>query len=253
MRTILLQLERLRRNYELSVRTYDEVSLLELSHSLRIWTELRQSLPKIAPAFGTTLAFKTAIPAKKVMRAARGVPFVFSSMPGGVITYASKGELVAKLEDKELNSQWTVGCAFKTNADHSVELKNFSAVERVLELPMIKKVLTTEDQTRCNYAQWMAAEAVRTSYLAASGELKTVSISREMIVKRVANTMDGSHPSSASDTDGVENSFDEAVQHLLQYKMGGLPLPYFILLKIAQDILAVASKLLGVGAAGESR
>lgn len=76
MQTVLLHLERLRRHYEAAVRAYDHVSLLDLSHSLRRWTELKTPLIQLAPRFSTTLAFKTAIPAKKVLRAARGRTFV---------------------------------------------------------------------------------------------------------------------------------------------------------------------------------
>ena len=92
------------------------------------------------------------------------------------------------------------------------------------------------------------AEAVRVCFAGADATLKTIAISREMIIKRVANTLDGSHPSaSASDADNI---FDAPVHHLLRYIVGGLPLPYFLILKIAQDILAIAPKLLGVEASG---
>lgn len=76
------------------MRSYDDVSLLDLSHILRIWAEMKPVLPGKAPRFGTTLAFKTAIPAKKVLRKVRGTEFVFSCMPGGVITYAGNGAVV---------------------------------------------------------------------------------------------------------------------------------------------------------------
>ena len=62
------------------------------------------------------------------------------------------------------------------------------------------------------------------------------------MVKRVANTLDGSHASLAAYES--DNRFDPAVRHLLHYQVGGLPLPYFVLLKIAQDILSIAKKLL---------
>jgi hypothetical protein len=245
MQTVLLHLERLRRHYAASVRSYDQVSLLDLSHSLRVWADLKLALQNLAPAFATTLAFKTAIPAKKVLRAARGTRFVFSYMPGGVITFASNGQIASGPELGKSNSPFTIGASVKLNSDGSMELKNYCIVGVAFEQPLIK-ALSAEDMTRCNYLQWMGAEAVRLAYLTEQGELKTLAISREMIVRRVANTLDGSHPSAAVVNIDKENSFDPAVHHLLQYQMGGLPLPYFILLKIAQDILAVAPKLLGV-------
>ena len=245
MQTVLLHLERLRRHYTAAVRTYDHVSLLDLSHSLRVWADLKLALPNIAPAFATTLAFKTAIPAKKVLRAARGKRFVFSYMPGGVITYAGNGQIASGPELGNPNSPFTMGAAVMLRADGAMELKNYCIVGLAFEQPLIK-ALGAEDVTRCNYMQWMGAEAVRLSYPADDGTLKKLAITREMIVRRVANTLDGSHPSAAGTNEDKENSFDPAVHHLLQYQMGGLPLPYFILLKIAQDILATAPKLLGM-------
>src|SRR5690606_34633797 len=232
MKTIALHLERLRRHYEAAVRTYDHVAFLDLSHSLRIWVELKQELPNIAPAFRTTMAFKTAIPAKKVLKAARGYRHVFCYMPGGAITYGAQGHLASGPEMNEGAGDFSAGIAVKVGDDH-VWLNKFCVVARSFDQPLIK-ALEAESTTRCNYMQWLASEAVRVSYPQEDGSLSTTAISREMIVKRVANTLDGSHPSVAAKD--ADNAFDPAVHHLLQYQVGGLPLPYFILLKIAQDL-----------------
>jgi hypothetical protein len=47
---------------------------------------------------------------------------------------------------------------------------------------------------------------------------------------------------SAAGGGEADNAFDAPVHYLLKYKVGGLPLPYFVLLKIAQDILAIGGK-----------
>lgn len=247
MRTVLLQLERLRRHYEVSVRSYDQVSLLDLSHSLRVWVELKGPLTKLAPKFSTTLAFKTAMPAKKVLKAVRGKRFVFSYMSGSVITYASKGN-VSSLPDFGPNTPVHSTMKMMMNSNGSLELSQIGIVGMLVEQPLLK-YFGVENQTRCNYAQWLGSEVVRVCYPAETGILKVVSVNREMIVKRVANTLDGSHPSAASGNNEGNNAFDETVHHLLQYQVAGLPLPYFILLKIAQDILDIAPTLLGVGPA----
>lgn len=242
MQSVLLHLERLRRHYDAAVKTYDHVSLLDLSHSLRLWGELKTPLVKLAPKFSTTLAFKTAIPAKKVLKAARGHRYVFSYMPGGVITYASNGHLASGPDIGGNDEKCTIGVAVKVSNGY-VELSKYSVISTNFDQPLIK-ALDSEPQKRCNYVQWLASEAVRVCYPDDNDDLKTVAISREMIIKRVANTLDGSHPSAAGGAN-VDNTFDAPVRHLLQYQMGGLPLPYFILLKIAQDILSTAPKLLG--------
>lgn len=240
MKSLLLNVERLRRHYESAVKTYDEVSLLDLSHSLRLWTELKDPLKEISPKFSSAQVFKTAIPARKVLKAARGHRYVFSYMPGGVVTYASNGSLVEGPDIGGKEDKSSLGIAFKVS-DEYIELGKFSAVSTNFDQSLIR-ALSAESVTRCNFVQWMGAEVVRVCYKEGNGELTSISISREMIIKRVANTLDGSHPSLAG-TEDDENTFDKPVHHLLQYKIGGLPLPYFILLKIAQDILDKTPKL----------
>ena len=239
MKTVLLHLERLRRHYEVAVRTYDQVSLLDLSHSLRVWAELKQPLKTIAPGFSKSISFKTATPAKKAFAAARGHKYVFSYMPGGVKTFASNGQLVSGPEDASGPTDLTMMVSMKSTPP-LVELGNYCVVSAVFDESTFK-ALSGERVKRCTYAEWLGAEAVRVSYINAHGALEVVAISREMIVRRVANTLDGSHPSAAGGGE-VDNTFDAPIHHLLQYKMGGLPLPYFILLKIAQDILEISAK-----------
>ena len=243
MNTVLLHLERLRRHYGAVVRTNDHVSLLDLSHTLRLWTELKKPLEKIAPKFASAISFKTAIPAKKVLKAARGHRYVFSYMPGGVVTYASQGHL-ASGPGMENDGDFALGVAVRVSPP-TIELGKFSFVSCAFEQPLIK-ALDAETVTRCTFVQWLGAEAVRVAYVNGKGDYEVIAISREMVVKRVANTLDGSHPSAAGEGGETDNTFDEPIHYLLKYQVGGLPLPYFILLKIAQDLLEIAPKLLGI-------
>ena len=75
------------------VKTYDEISLLDLAHTLRIWTELKKPLQDVAPEFSNSISFKTGSPTPRVLKAARGSDNVFCYMPGGVVTFANKGHL----------------------------------------------------------------------------------------------------------------------------------------------------------------
>jgi hypothetical protein len=103
--------------------------------------------------------------------------------------------------------------------------------------------ISLAESSRCTYAGWMGAEAVRLSWPMSGDNSELVTISREVLVKRVANVLDGSHPSLGSDPD---NRFDAPVQYLLTCQVAGFPLPYFILLKVAQDILDEVPRLLGL-------
>ena len=242
----VIHLERLRRHNEAARRTYDLVTLLDLSHSLRMWADLKETLPKSYPRFHSTRAFKTGIPARKVLKASRGYEFVFSYMPGGAVTYASNGH-IASGPGMEKDRSFTIGVSVKPQHD-CLELKNFCVIFEHFEQPFIR-ALGAEQVKRCNYVQWLGGEAVRANLPDENGTLKLITLSRENVIRRVANSMDGSHPSDSHSKVQL-SELDRTIRHLLAYKVGGLPLPYFILLKCAQDILEISPKLLGIAPAG---
>jgi hypothetical protein len=239
--SINLQLERLRRHYEASVRTYDEVSLLDLSNALRIWTEVKTTLPKKYPGFDTTIAFKSATPTKPLIQQARGHRYVFVFMADGVITYAANGHLGSTPYQEE---DFSMACKIKENTNGSLELSNFCWVSALLDGEKLTSKWANANISRGNYAQWMGAEVARLGYIDESGNLTSTMLSRENVIKRVANILQGSHASPEQTELGLKNRLDSPVLELMKFKMGGLPVPYFILLKTAQDILELAPKLL---------
>lgn len=246
MSDVALQLQRLQRHYDTSVRTYDPVSLLDLSHALRMWTDLKQILSARFPAFISTRAFRSAIPAKKVMRAARGHRHVFAYMPGGVTTFASEGHLASGPAYLGPREDYAMAVAAKPNVDGSLELKNYCFVATGFDQPLIE-AMRAEDVSRGNYIQWLGAEVARVSYPTENGQLVRVTLSRETTIRRVANVLDGSHPAVPAQPNHALSVEDGAVLELLNYKVGGLILPYFILLKAAQDLLDLAPSLLRRG------
>lgn len=230
-----LQLERLRRHYEHAVRTYDEISLLDLAHSLRLCAELKHPLREIAPSFFDT-GFETGRPVSRVLHAARGHQYVFAYMPGGVVTRACRGDVASF---PEMHGDFTSGISVRPSPGQ-IELDHYCVVGAALDAKLIK-ALKCASIKRCNYLDWLGAETVRLCYPGEDQAFVHASLCREVLIKRVANTHGGSHP-AAVDPEDNGNEFDLAVRYLMKYKMGGLPLPYFVLLKIAQDILAVAPK-----------
>jgi transposase len=185
--------------------------------------------------------FKTGMPAKKVTKAARQHSYVFCYMPDGVLTYAADGHL-ASGPTVGVNDDETLAVAVRQNPP-SIELAKYAWVSIPFEQALIK-ALDAETVTRCKFMEWMSTEAVRLSYYdSIKGTQVILAISRELMIKRVANTWDGSHPSVASDAD-IDNTFDAPIRHLLQFKVAGLPLPYYLLLKVARDILDVGQRLL---------
>lgn len=254
MKTILLHLERLQRHYDIAVHTYDHIALLDLSHSLRIWVDMKNSINDIAPKFSTTRLFKTESPARKLTKAARASRFVFSYMPGGVITYNTcnnNGGMVfddhVDYYDKKgiFQEEGSFGFNLTYKGENTFVVHQYCIVNKELGDNLLHALNEGGNIKRCNYIQWLGSEVVKMSYPNSNGILESLSIFREIFIKRMANTFDGSHPSIAKDEDNYNNKFDEPIRSLLHHRlMGGLPLPYFILLKIAQDILEIAPHLL---------
>lgn len=239
MREIALHIERLRRHHDASIRTYDAVSLLDLSHTLRVWADMKDALHKQVPAFSSTLSFKTSMAPKKVRKAAKQFKHVLAFMPGGTTTYAGQGQLFGSTDEADADKDFVSSAWIKINSDGSVEVKNYCFIAAHVD-DEIRRACAAEEVTRCNYMQWLGAEAVRLGYEDESGSLQGVSLSREMMIRRMANSFDGSHPSVGEPPS--TNRFDAPIRKLFKYEAAGLPLPYFILVKIAQDILVIANK-----------
>lgn len=238
---VQIQFKRLQRHYDISVKTYDEASLLDLSHILRIWVELKPVLPTIDDDFDKKVKFFTGSPIKKVLKQTKNCQYIYSYLPkDGVTTYASNGHLASGPE-LENDKQLTIGVKVKNTGD-SILLSQYCYASKALEQPYIK-ALGNEQIRRCNYANWLSSEIVRLKYKNKDGDLERFIISREILIKRVANVLDGSHTSLNTDGAGT-NQFDEPIKWLMNFKCGGLPLPYFLLLKIAQDIVDNIPKIL---------
>src|SRR5207253_5434054 len=94
------------------------------------------------------------------------------------------------------------------------------------------------------FSQWIDAESVIIAKKNSGNILERISIPKEILIRRVANILGGSHPegmeSNLNKNDSaVSIKFDPAVKYLMEYEVIGRQLPYFILLKIARDILDV--------------
>jgi hypothetical protein len=236
-----VQLKRLQRHFEHSRDTYDEVSLLDLAHSLRVWSEMPPFLEKNYPAFSSTKRFRSGAPPKKVVNAAKNAPFVFAYLAGPLFTRASNGQLIAG-PTRTSTSDFSSGCSLRMRAD-GIEIAHYAFVDAGLD-PAIVKAMASETTTRLNFRQWLGSEAIKLRSANSDGKLTTLSIARHNLIKRVANTMGASHPESDTGSTGQVNSFDEPIRLLMDHKVGGLPLPYFVLMKCAYDILEIAPDLL---------
>lgn len=228
-------LKRLQRHYELAVRTYDEIALADLSHILRIWSEMKSDLVRIIPSLSSSREFRAGYPTKHVRRILAGHEFVLSYLPEGTITFASKGDLI-QLPQIWGTTPGTLATTVKVNDDHSVEMKQFVAVRTKLVEEQVNSL--SKWDTKCfGYQAWFSTEAVRVGTSKVGGNGMFESISRDELIKCVANKYGGSHSGLVTDERGKASKFDSTVAYLMEFHWGGLPLPYFVLLKTAQDIL----------------
>ena len=245
MNQILVQLERLRNHHDKALETYELSYLLDLSHILRVWTELVDALPKHYPNFSNKKNFKSAAPTKKLVRQISKDQHVLSYLPCGVSTNVDAKENVAI--PKEFSQEASVGFTVNRNGPPNNYTK-FSFIDKSIDRyattfigveNSFLKTLDKQKVNRYNYKSWMQTEIVRISYKK-DNELIRKIINRETLIKRAANILDASH--SSLKIDEGSNIFDDAIKKLLEFKCGGLPLVYFLLLSIAQDILNVASQ-----------
>jgi hypothetical protein len=237
-----LQLERLRRHHHVAIRSYDEVSLVELSHVLRVWADLRTQLPTISPRFSSSIAFTTAIPAKKLSRLGSDRRSVFCYVPDGVTistTSAGNSQLFATLGDEEDNVQVYLAAAVKRTAS-SITLKNYVYLSPAPEQE-IAELARSAQVKRCSFAQWLGSEIVRGTYRRETA-ISPFSFSRDLLIRRLANEYEASHPLDLERLSRSPDDHSRALAHLMQHRILGLPLPYYMALSVAERLLENASK-----------
>lgn len=255
---VVLQLERLRRHHKHAAQTYDVASLWDLSHSLRMWAEMKLHLRDISPRFSAA-KFRSSSPAKRAWRMVRPQRHVLAYMPDGAFTHAAQEEICGLATESGIgvgDQDFFVMTYARLTMPVS-EVRQYVAMAAAPtdgdeDGVLTMKTLGLETTAQLNFIDWLGAPAVWLSYQSPDGGArKTLTLSRETLVKRMANSFDGSHPSGgAGSTEDVENRFDEPVRYLFSHRVLGLPLPYFLLIKIAQDITSTADKHLSAEGLG---
>lgn len=246
MNSVPIQYERLRRHYDFAARTYDHVSFLDLAHTLRVWSDLMQTVGSVAPEFSKSTSFRTATPSRHAQRTLRDRVFVYSLLTDSVVTYASNGVITGLRKQHEQPANAEVVAKFRQD-EAKLEVAFYAYISPSLDIP-IADIFHGQGVKRCTFKQWMNSLSVVGSLRTKEGQLKHFSLTREQLIRRVANELDASHPrGSAVPPRAAEAS--RATHYLLEHLVAGLPLPYFHLLKDAQDILEVGQKYFSQGTA----
>lgn len=207
---IKIQFERLKRHYKLAKEEKDKIAFLDLAHSLRIWSELKEDVDKLIEEEGFVLSLRNKINNKKLKEILKGT--MFFDVPLASV-------------DSEFTPE--------------VQVKGVQIVNKALSPEEIKKMFEVgppkEQVTRLTFTQWLGSEIISTSD---PKDNSYVGISREILIKRIANLLGASHPEGKDNSNDYENKFDAYVKELNKIEVAnGYPLTHYQLMEIAGSII----------------
>jgi len=208
-----LQLARLERHHDRARAERDPISFLDLAHALRVVTEMKADVDGLARTQGISLALPHVVPTRLDKRGRKG---------GGVmdLPLADGGEGPG-------GRVWGVRITLGR-----------SRHEEIAGRPVPEPPKATP--STLSFTNWLGA----TVFWAPSGDAqhRELAISREIIIKRVANVLGASHPAGTEDSD-FENRFDPYIKGLHTLMIGDLPAIYQQLLEIAKNTIEAMQKL----------
>ena len=205
-----LQYDRLARHHERALNTKDEISFLDLAHSLRVWVDMKAEVTRMADERSLDLALHHHTTPKYIKQSLQGATHTYLPLASGV---SSPGVTVA-------------GIRVTNRALTLEEIKQRAAMG-----PPVAQV------SKMSFSEWLAAGVIEVP----SGDASHphIQISRETIIKRVANVLGASHPAGMDEQDQQGNRFDKYIVELHQLRIAdGYPATYYQLLEIAGELLA---------------
>jgi hypothetical protein len=209
-----LQLARLERHHNHAQDERDAISFLDLAHALRIWTEMKSDVDKLARARGVSLRLPHHEPTRLEKDARKGGGVIDLPLPGGVTG--------------PTGTVWGVRLTLGRSRHEEIAGR---------PVPQPPKSVPTD----MSFTGWLAAAV----YWAPSDDPKhpELSISREIIIKRVANVLGASHPAGKDKSSEQENRFDPYIKRLHSLQVLDLPATYGQLLEIAKPIIEAMQQL----------
>jgi len=204
-----LQYSRLERHYHQSLKYKDAISFLDLSHCLRIWVDMKNEIDGLVKEKGVQLRLTNTATSKSIKRVLKGSKHIYLPLSSGV---ESPG----------------------------IEVKGVRIINRALSADEVKKLYEAgppiAQPTTLQYSEWLASGIYEVpSQDSAHPQIR---ISREILIKRVANILGASHPIGSEESDERENRFDSYILELHTIKLAdGYPATYYQLLEIAGDTL----------------
>ena len=230
---ISINYKRLKRHYDLNLVKFDEIALYDLAHALRMWLDMEDAVNDYLLGKSPNTKFKSYTVSKQLSRLLKNKKYILAGLPGGVSSYAGNEDLFSTTRD--VSKKFTQSLKVKRDINNAIHFASIIYINDVSvpkeDLKILHKGLP--DKT-LKFSQWLDSEITRISYLSESNELVRKIIPRRIFIERVANILGGSHPKGINE---FENKYNEAVKYLMDFSYGGLPTPYFFILKVAKDIL----------------
>lgn len=212
---IKLQFRRLKRHYGNCVEKIDEISMLDLTHCLRIWVEMAKTVDGLAAEEKFEVKFPNPVQNKNIKRALKNT--TFTSIP--------------------------LASTPRTNS--GIQVKGLHFIDKVLTDEEVKKLYEAGPpqirSANLSLEQWLGSEILEIKN--SNGE--RVGIARSILIRRVANILGASHPEGKEDEDEYEHHFDPFIKELHSIQVAnGYKLTYYQLIEIAEVIIESFNNLL---------
>jgi len=233
-----LHLDRVHKHFTNCINNPDKIALLDLSHSLRIWTDLKDKIDyKKYPKTNSPI-FTAVSPNKTLCGIAKKCFSVIAYFPKGAYTFVNNGKKIINTGKLIPGKPFMIAARANTISGKELVIHDFLFIEKLITDDErkdinIKKVITSKQ----NFKNWMGSEIVR---IYNYKENAILTISREKMITRLANSFDASHPKDQNDELQL---VDEIITKLFDFSVGELPLPYYILLSISKDLLIYIPKV----------
>lgn len=212
---IKLQIKRLERHLLLA-KNGDEIAFLDLAHSLRVVSELKTQIDNLIKNNQLLIEWPNINKNNRIKKLLKGSKYF--EIP-----------LVSKKESPQ----------------QGIQIKCLITVNRVLSAEEIKELNLVgpleEKPTNLTFSQWLTSEVFYTT----DKDNKRIGITREILIKRIANLFGGSHPNGGENDTKEEKFFDSYVRELNSMKVAGdYPVTYYQLIEIAEIIVDKIDKIL---------
>lgn len=247
-------LERLKFAYHACMQGYNRARLKDLAQILRYWADLKSEADVYIAMNRPTTMFWSYSLTKMFFRQTKSCEHVIVNFPGSVVAKVlpdmnptqpgiMPGQLTHMLEIPLENHP--TGTPITYSLYQAQQAPYFFSIKYLMILFDARISLDgpTHDPkmdarcfayTKAKFGPWLGHLAIQVNKKREDGELVRFALSRETIIRRVANAFGASHPEGGYEMD---NENDPVIRYLMEFKAIDLPLPYTVLLKIAHDIL----------------